>query len=98
MLLLLRLFTLAHCVSTLAHWVPTLAHTLHTGQARQENARLMQTAALCHVRYFMLEKYYEQVADVAAGTPERPSAPRNPALFRVVFCPAAGFASVFTGR
>ena len=31
----------------------------------------MQTAALCHVRYFMLEKYYEQVGDVAPGTPER---------------------------
>ena len=31
----------------------------------------MQTAALCHVRYFMLAKYYEQVGDVAPGTPER---------------------------
>jgi len=31
----------------------------------------MQTAALCHVRYFMLAKYYEQVADVEPGTPER---------------------------
>ena len=49
----------------------TCTHTVHTGQARQENARLMQTAALCHVRYFMLAKYYEQVGDVAPGTPER---------------------------
>jgi len=31
----------------------------------------MQTAALCHVRYFMLAKYYEQVGDVEPGTPER---------------------------
>ena len=45
-----------------------------TGLARNENARLMQTAAICHVRYFMLNKYYAEVGTVgtaAENTAER---------------------------
>jgi acyl-CoA oxidase len=42
-----------------------------TGVARSENARTMQTAALSHVRYFMVQKYFEEVESVSAGSPER---------------------------
>ena len=34
------------------------------GYAREENARCMQTAAICHVRYFILEKHFEEVNNV----------------------------------
>eukprot|EP00040_Diaphanoeca_grandis_P015320 m.78039 g.78039 ORF g.78039 m.78039 type:complete len:773 (+) comp25072_c0_seq1:205-2523(+) len=40
------------------------------GQARAENARAMQTAALAHVRFFMLSKFFAEVENIEAG-PER---------------------------
>ena len=37
------------------------------GRSRAENARSMQTSAICHVRYFMLSKFFQEVDDAAAA-------------------------------
>ncbi len=68
--------SLVRCASMSASYKAALAGARVRGaadpvnEARNANARAMQTAALAHVRFFMLSKFFEEVDTVAAG-PER---------------------------